>query len=82
MPCVAVGFGMWTLGTGLKCMFSRTTHIGVVIGVLIVEGLGVGLTLQPSKSELERGQGPALTWTSTRRAPRQLEKRRQSRLEP
>ncbi|KAJ9137839.1 Major facilitator superfamily transporter [Coniochaeta hoffmannii] len=48
MPCVAVGFGMWTLGTGLKCMFSQTTHIGVVIGVLIVEGLGVGLTLQPT----------------------------------
>lgn len=51
MPCVAVGFGLWTLGTGLKCLFSRTTPLGVVIGFLIVEGLGVGLTLQPSKFE-------------------------------
>ncbi|OIW33468.1 major facilitator superfamily transporter [Coniochaeta ligniaria NRRL 30616] len=48
MPCIAVGFCLWTLGTGLKCMFGQTTPLWVVIVVLIVEGLGIGLTLQPT----------------------------------
>jgi hypothetical protein len=49
MPCVVVGFGLWTVGMGLKCTFGQTTHLGVVIGILVVEGLGIGMTLQPSK---------------------------------
>ncbi|KAF2637605.1 major facilitator superfamily transporter [Massarina eburnea CBS 473.64] len=45
---VIVGFLLWTLGTGLKCAFDQTTKIWHIILVLIVEGLGIGNTLQPT----------------------------------
>lgn len=45
---VALGFVFWTLGTGLKCGFNRTTAIWHIVLVLIVEGLGIGNTLQPT----------------------------------
>ncbi|KAH8880427.1 MFS general substrate transporter [Thozetella sp. PMI_491] len=48
MPLVAAGFGLWTVGTGLKCMFKMSTSIGTVVGVLVIEGAGVGMTLQPT----------------------------------
>lgn len=48
MWIVAVGFVLWTLGTGLKCVFSRTTAVYHIVLVLIVEGLGIGMTLQPT----------------------------------
>jgi len=43
---VVVGFVLWTLGTGLKCAFDRNTKIWHIILVLIVEGMGIGNTLQ------------------------------------
>lgn len=63
MPCIAVGYGLWTLGAGLKCMFMQDTPLGVLIVVLIVEGLGLGLTLQPSKS-LSPLIGQTVEWAS------------------
>ncbi|KAH8176376.1 major facilitator superfamily protein [Sarocladium implicatum] len=48
MPCVVAGFAIWSLATGLKCMLDRGTSLGEIIGFLLVEGLGVGLTLQPT----------------------------------
>ncbi len=48
MPLVITGFGLWTVGTGLKCMFGRSTHIGTIVGILLIEGAGVGFTLQPT----------------------------------
>jgi hypothetical protein len=49
MPVVASGFAIWSIGAGLKCLFGRETQIWLVITVLLVEGCGVGLTLQPSE---------------------------------
>ncbi|KAF1998715.1 major facilitator superfamily transporter [Amniculicola lignicola CBS 123094] len=45
---VLMGFVVWTLGTGLKCAFDSNTSIWHIILVLIVEGLGIGMTLQPT----------------------------------
>ncbi|KAI4595301.1 hypothetical protein KJ359_006975 [Pestalotiopsis sp. 9143b] len=48
MPCVVLGFFLWTLTNGLTCMFDRHTGIGTLIPILAVEGYGLGLTLQPT----------------------------------
>ncbi|KAF2501591.1 major facilitator superfamily transporter [Lophium mytilinum] len=48
MPLVVTGFTVWTIGTGLKCAFSRSTRLWNIIVVLIVEGCGIGFTLQPT----------------------------------
>jgi hypothetical protein len=52
MPQVVVGFAVWSLATGLKCMLSRTTEMRDIIGFLVLEGVGIGFTLQPSKLSL------------------------------
>lgn len=52
MPCIGAGYGLWTIGTGLKCIFTKSTPLWALIVVLLVEGLGIGLTLQPSKFTL------------------------------
>ena len=49
MPPVVIGFVLWTLGNGLTCMFGRHTTLGVLVPILIVEGIGVGFVLQPSE---------------------------------
>jgi hypothetical protein len=48
MHCILLGFALWTVGNGLTLMFSRTTGLGLLIPALIVEGAGIGLTLQPT----------------------------------
>jgi hypothetical protein len=48
MPCILFGFALWTLGSGLTLLFDRATGLAVLIIVLIVEGAGIGLTLQPT----------------------------------
>jgi hypothetical protein len=50
MPCIVAGFGLWSIGAGLKCTFGRHTPLWKLVVVLMVEGAGVGMTLQPSKS--------------------------------
>jgi hypothetical protein len=45
-----LGYGCWTLATGLHCMFTRTTHPVAIAFVLMLEGIGVGCIFQPSKS--------------------------------
>jgi hypothetical protein len=45
---VVVGFILWALGTGLKCAFDRDTKVWHIVLVLMVEGLGIGMTLQPT----------------------------------
>ncbi|KAF2730610.1 major facilitator superfamily transporter [Polyplosphaeria fusca] len=45
---VIIGMVLWALGTGLKCTFNQTTQVYHIILVLAVEGLGVGMTLQPT----------------------------------
>ncbi|KAK1976034.1 major facilitator superfamily transporter [Colletotrichum cereale] len=48
MPCILVGFFLWTLGNGLTILFDRDTGLGELIGILVVVGAGIGLTLQPT----------------------------------
>ncbi|KAL1791907.1 hypothetical protein ACET3X_009658 [Alternaria dauci] len=48
MHCILLGFGLWTLGNGLTLLFDRDTSLAVLIVALIIEGAGIGLTLQPT----------------------------------
>jgi len=48
MHCILAGFILWTLGSGLTLLFDRYTGLGPLIVILIVEGAGIGLTLQPT----------------------------------
>ncbi|KAM0716414.1 hypothetical protein Q7P37_007859 [Cladosporium fusiforme] len=48
MHCILLGFILWTLGSGLTLLFDRDTGLGPLIAILIVEGAGIGLTLQPT----------------------------------
>ncbi|KAF5252584.1 hypothetical protein FANTH_2478 [Fusarium anthophilum] len=48
MHCILAGFALWTLGNGLTLIFNRETKLGPLIGILIVEGAGIGFTLQPT----------------------------------
>lgn len=48
MHCILAGFILWTVGNGLTLLFGRNMGLGVLIVVLIVEGAGIGLTLQPT----------------------------------
>jgi hypothetical protein len=48
MHCIVAGFMLWTLGNGLTLILGRQTRLGPLIGILIVEGAGIGLTLQPT----------------------------------
>ncbi|KAG9186872.1 hypothetical protein G6011_09980 [Alternaria panax] len=48
MHCILLGFTLWTLGNGLTLLFDRDTSLAVLIVVLITEGAGIGLTLQPT----------------------------------
>ena len=45
-----LGYGCWTLATGLHCMFTRNTHPVAIAFVLMLEGIGVGCIFQLSKS--------------------------------
>lgn len=47
MHCVLVGFALWTLGNGLTLLFHQHTGLGTLIIIFIIEGAGIGLTLQP-----------------------------------
>lgn len=46
--CILTGFSLWTLGNGLMLSFRRRTSLGPLIVILIVQGAGTGLTLQPT----------------------------------
>ncbi|KAF4448984.1 hypothetical protein F53441_7634 [Fusarium austroafricanum] len=48
MHCILIGFALWTLGNGLTLIFDRKTKLGPLIAILIVEGAGIGFTLQPT----------------------------------
>lgn len=48
MHCITAGFFLWTLGSGLTLMFDRNTGLARLVGILIIEGAGIGLTLQPT----------------------------------
>jgi MFS family permease len=43
------GYGVWTVGAALCCMFSRSLPIWAMAILLFVEGIGVGNCFQPSE---------------------------------
>ncbi|KAF1931165.1 MFS general substrate transporter [Didymella exigua CBS 183.55] len=48
MHCILVGFVLWTIGNCLTLLFKKNTGLVLLIVALIVEGAGIGLTLQPT----------------------------------
>jgi hypothetical protein len=49
-PVLRTGFALWSLGAGLKLIFSRTTPLAAYIVILATEGAGVGLVHQPGET--------------------------------
>ncbi|KAI1214425.1 MFS general substrate transporter [Annulohypoxylon truncatum] len=73
-PVIYGGLALWTLGAGLKVIFSQTTPIGVYVIALIIEGAGVGFILQPALVALQalsKSEDRAVA-TSTRNLMRML----------
>lgn len=44
------GFALWGIATAVECNFSRTFPLAGIIVTLIVQGMGIGFTFQPSMS--------------------------------
>ncbi len=44
-----VGFIFWTVGGGLKLLFSRSTSVALYVISVLIEGIGVGFVFQPCK---------------------------------
>jgi MFS family permease len=43
-----LGYGLWTLGAALTCLFSRTIPVPAIAAILFIEGIGVGNCFQPT----------------------------------
>jgi Na+/melibiose symporter-like transporter len=48
----SVGFVVWLAGQGAQLSFDRSTTKGAIVGCLLVQGLGIGATIQSSQSSL------------------------------
>lgn len=46
LPPITIGFAMWVLAAGIRVIFDENTSLGTIICITLVEGLGIGLTLQ------------------------------------
>jgi hypothetical protein len=49
-----VGFVVWLAGQGAQLCFDQWTSRSVIIGVLLLQGLGIGATIQSSMSKQYR----------------------------
>ncbi|KAI0416200.1 major facilitator superfamily domain-containing protein [Xylaria grammica] len=45
---LCTGFSLWTLGAGLLLLYKRDTSLGSIIGPLVILGVGIGCTFQPT----------------------------------
>lgn len=45
----SVGFLLWAAGQGAQICFDESTTIGVIVGCLLLQGLGIGATIQSSE---------------------------------
>ncbi|EON98671.1 putative major facilitator superfamily transporter protein [Phaeoacremonium minimum UCRPA7] len=52
-PVLYMGMALWTLGAGLKIIFSLNTSVAVYAVVLAIEGIGIGFVLQPALVALQ-----------------------------
>ncbi|KAF1839543.1 MFS general substrate transporter [Decorospora gaudefroyi] len=73
-PVLRTGFLLWSLGAGLKLVFSRTTPLAAYVVILAIEGAGVGLVHQPGLVALQALSQPEdrAVATSTRNLLRSL----------
>ncbi|KAK9899515.1 MFS general substrate transporter [Cystobasidium minutum MCA 4210] len=55
LPQVRVGFFIWTIGAGLQTTFNRQTKHANLVGLLILQGFGVGCTLQTTLVAAQAG---------------------------
>lgn len=46
-PVIRAGYVLWTAGAGGRIAFGPRTSVDVVVGCLVVEGVGLGLSMQP-----------------------------------
>jgi hypothetical protein len=44
-----IGAGLWALGVGLQIIWSPASHIGYVLGILQLQSIGIGFSLQTSE---------------------------------
>jgi hypothetical protein len=47
-----VGSGLWAVGLGIQILFDAGSHIGFVLGILQLQSIGIGFSLQTSQSSL------------------------------
>lgn len=45
---ILMGYGLWTVSCGLLYIFNTQTNWGVIVVILLVMGVGVGWTFQPT----------------------------------
>ncbi|KAI1180260.1 putative MFS transporter [Nemania sp. FL0916] len=50
---VCTGFSLWTIGAGLMVMYKRDTSPVFIIGTLMVLGVGIGASFQPTLTALQ-----------------------------
>ncbi|KAL1844702.1 hypothetical protein VTK73DRAFT_1997 [Phialemonium thermophilum] len=48
MPPIIVGYVFWLVGLSLRATFTRSTPIWKLVVILLVDGAGTGMTLQPT----------------------------------
>ncbi|KAF9635211.1 putative vacuolar basic amino acid transporter 1 protein [Lasiodiplodia theobromae] len=46
-PVIRTGYVLWTAGAGGRIAFGPATSLGTIVGCLVVEGVGLGLSMQP-----------------------------------
>ncbi|KAF5312735.1 hypothetical protein D9619_003615 [Psilocybe cf. subviscida] len=45
-PAIVAGFALWLAGQAAQTVFDRSTNVGTIVGILLVQGLGVGAAIQ------------------------------------
>lgn len=51
-----VGFVVWFAGQGAQLSFDQATSKGVMVGILLLQGLGIGSTIQSSEPSVGEGE--------------------------
>ena len=73
-PSFLAGFMIWAAGQGAQLCFDESTSIGVIVVCLLLQGLGIGATIQSSKPRLStahQGGVDEQLWFLLRRPGRQ-----------
>ncbi|KAI1133024.1 putative MFS transporter [Nemania abortiva] len=50
---VCTGICLWTFGSGLVLLYKRNTSMGVIVAPLVIMGLGIGCSFQPTVTGLQ-----------------------------